>query len=274
MPADATSIRGGLAAGFPAGRAALVVYLMAGYPNRATSLASLRAAAHAGADVIELGVPYGDPLADGPVIAGAGHSARLQPGGFGLAEALDLCAEFTRTTPGAPPIAIMTYVNPILRLGFEPTARKAREAGAAGFIVPDLPPDNPMARRWIQAAHTAGLDTVFLVAPTSTPDRVSAAAGASTGFIYVVSSIGITGERAKIRDDLGDLVARVRAARDQGADVPVAIGFGVSSPEQAAQVAGLADGVVVGSAVVRRQTAPQAVAEFVGELAEAVRGAR
>ncbi len=275
MPNDATAAPAGLASGFPPERAALVVYLMAGYPDRATSLASLRAAARAGADVIELGVPYGDPLADGPVIANAGHAARLQHGGFGLREALDLAAEFIRTTPAAPPVALMTYVNPVLRLGFEETASRARSAGVAGFIIPDLPPDDPMARRWIGAAHAATLDTVFLVAPTSTTERLRAAVAASTGFIYVVSSVGITGERATVRTDLDDLVSRVRAARSEaGERTPVAVGFGVSSPEQASRVAGLADGVVVGSAIVRRQSDPTAVGEFVAELASAVRSPR
>jgi tryptophan synthase alpha chain len=255
--------------------AALVAYLMAGYPDRATSLASLRAAAAAGADVIELGVPYGDPLADGPVIADAGHASRLQPGGFGLAESVDLAAEFTSDAT-APPVALMTYFNPMLRLGLAETASRAAAAGVAGFIVPDLPPDNPMAVDWLEQAEERGLDTVFLVAPTSTAARIATVAAASSGFIYCVSSVGITGERAELRGDLAEFVERVKAARsgDRAGDIPVAVGFGVSDMEQAALIARIADGVVVGSAIVRRQGDPAAVGEFVARLAAAVREAR
>ena len=269
--------RPGLRRAFPVDRAALIVYLMAGYPDRATSLAALREATAAGADVIELGVPYGDPLADGPVIANAGHASRLQPGGFGLAETLELAAEFTGAAPAdAPPVALMTYFNPMLRMGLEQTARRAVEAGVSGFIVPDLPPDSPMAGPWLEAAESRGLDTVFLAAPTSTEDRVRTVAQAASGFIYAVSSVGITGERATLRDDLEPFLDRIRDARagNPTADIPVAVGFGVSTPEQAARIARIADGVVVGSAIVRRQEDPASVGAFVGELAAAVRTAR
>lgn len=258
----------GLARGFAHGRPALVVYVMAGYPDRATSLACLRAAAAAGADVIELGVPYGDPMADGPVIAAAGHAARAVPGGFGLAEALSLAAEFTTGVGDLPPVAMMTYCNPVLRMGVAEAARRAREAGIAGAILPDLPPE--VAREWTDAARAEGLDTVFLVAPTSTPERLALVAAASTGFVYCVSTTGITGERADVPDDLGALVGRVREATA----LPIAVGFGISTPEQASAVAGIADGVVVGSAVVKRQGEPGELGAFVSRLAEAVRGAR
>lgn len=257
----------GLEQAFEQGRPALVVYVMAGFPDRATSLASLRAAAEAGADLIELGVPYGDPLADGPVIAAAGHAARALPGGFGLVEALDLAAEFL-AEKAAPPVALMCYYNPILRLGLTETARRAREAGVGGFIVPDLPPDE--ADAWRDVASAEDIDTVFLVAPTSTPERIALVAGASTGFIYCVSTTGITGERAEVSDELGPLVERVKAETG----LPVAVGFGISTPEQAGVVARLADGVVVGSGVVKRQGDPAAVGEFVAALAEAVHSAR
>lgn len=265
----------GLRRGFPAGRAALIVYLMAGYPDRATSLASLRAAADAGADVIELGVPYGDPLADGPVIAGAGHASRLQPGGFGLAETLSLAGEFA-SAPGAPPVALMTYVNPMLRMGLPAVAARAAEAGVEGFIIPDLPFDSPMTGPWLLEAERFAIDTVQLTAPTSTEDRMRAVAERSQGFIYAVSSIGITGERARMRDDLGELVERMRTYRagNPVPDIPVAVGFGISTPERAGEVARLADGVVVGSAVVKRQGSADEVGAFVSDLAAAVRDAR
>jgi tryptophan synthase alpha chain len=263
----------GLARGFVRGPA-LVTYLMAGYPDREGSLEALRAAAASGADVIELGVPYADPVADGPVIVAAAEQARAQQGGFGLAETLALAAEFVADpgVPEAPPIALMTYLNPMLRFGLPKLAAAAAEAGISGFIVPDLPPDNPMAAQWLRAASAHALDTVFLAAPTSTPERIGKVAEASSGFIYLVSSLGVTGERGELPHELGELVGRVKAARGEHR-IPVAVGFGVSNPEQAAAVARLADGVIVGSAIVRRQDAPAALGAFVRELASAVHSA-
>lgn len=255
---------------FSSGRPALVTYLMAGYPDRATSLASVRAAAAAGADLIELGVPYGDPLADGPTIAEAAKVAQSAEGGFGLAETLALAGELT-SGGGVPPVALMTYLNPMLRYGFPRLATDAVAAGIGGFIVPDMPPDNPMTVRWLDAAETLGLDTVFLAAPTSTPGRLQTVAEASRGFIYVVSSVGVTGERGELPAELADLARRVRL---WSGEVPVAVGFGVSTPEQAAHVARIADGVIVGSAIVKRQGDPAAVGAFVTELADAVHAAR
>jgi tryptophan synthase alpha chain len=265
----------GLGRGFPPNRAALVVYLMAGYPDRAGSLAAMHVVADAGADVIELGVPYTDQLADGPVIVRASSDARHAAGGrFGLAETLKLAEEFVaeRRSTGVPcpPIALMTYLNPVIKFGFADAAAAMAGAGIAGAIIPDLPPDNPMSTDWLSASGPRGLDTVFLVAPTSTPERMKTVAEASTGFVYCVSSVGITGERAHLRDDLAEVVARVKL----WASVPVAVGFGVSTPEQAAEVARIADGVVVGSAVVRRQSDLDALYDFIGELASAVSAAR
>ncbi|MDO8880142.1 MAG: tryptophan synthase subunit alpha [Coriobacteriia bacterium] len=255
-----------LADAFPADRAALITYLMAGYPDRATSLASLRAAAGAGADVIELGVPYGDPLADGPVIAEAAKVAREQSGGFGLAESIALAAEFIGPDEAGamPPVVLMTYLNPMMRFGLPGAADEMRRAGVAGVIVPDMPPE--AARAWLTVS--SGIDTVFLAAPTSTDERLAVVAGASGGFVYCVSSTGVTGERAEIASGLGELVGRIRAHTA----LPVAVGFGVSTPEQAAEVARIADGVIVGSAIVKRQRDAAAVAELVGELRSAVGG--
>jgi len=260
----------GLGGAFTHGRPALITYLMAGYPDRETSLAALRAAAEAGADLIELGVPYADPLADGPTIVEAAKVARAAEGGFGLAETLALAAEFT-SDAAMPPVALMTYLNPMLRYGLPRLAEDAAASGVGGFIVPDMPPDNPMSVMWLPEAEDRGIDTVFLLAPTSTPDRFQTVAEASTGFIYVVSSVGVTGERSELPAGLAEFVERVKRAR-VAARPPVAVGFGISTAQQAALVAGMADGVIVGSAVVRRQADPHALGAFVADLATAVHG--
>ena len=255
----------GLGRAFAHGRPALVVYLMAGYPDRAGSLAAMRAVAAAGADLIELGVPYSDALADGPVIVRAAAEAmRASAGGFGLAEAIGVAGEFVRD-PGvgkAPPVALMTYANTLHRMGYSGAARRMRAAGVSGAIVPDMPPD--VARPWLEVS--GGLDTVFLVAPTSTPERMRQAGTASRGFVYVVSTTGVTGERAELSAEIGETVARVR----EHTRLPVAVGFGISTPEHAAQVASLADGVIVGSACVKRQHDAAGLGAFVRELADAM----
>ena len=200
----------GLSGAFSHGRPALVAYLMAGYPTRAESLAALRVLAEAGADLIELGVPYSDPLADGPVIRDAADAARAAAGGaFGLAETIDLAREFIASGKrDAPPVALMTYLNPLMRMGLPKAAIAMREAGIGGVIVPDLPPD--MAGPWLAASE--GIDTVFLAAPTSTPERLAKVGEMSRGFVYCVSSTGVTGERAELPDELVELVERVKAA--------------------------------------------------------------
>lgn len=244
----------------------LVTYLMAGYPDRSTSLTALHAVAEAGADVIELGVPYTDQLADGPVIVDASAEARKAAGGaFGLAESLALAEQFLAERPDAPPIVLMCYLNPIMRLGYDTAARAMLAAGVAGVIVPDLPPD--MAEAWLAAS--TGLATVFLAAPTSTPERLKRVGSGSSGFVYCVSTTGITGEREELPPQLAETVGRVR----RYTDLPVAVGFGISTPQQAQAVARIADGVVVGSACVKRQADPQVLRAFVAELAEAVHSA-
>lgn len=241
---------------------------MGGYPDRAGSLAALHALADAGADVIELGIPYADPLADGPVIREAADAARAAAGGaFGLAETIELARDFlAEAGDEAPPVVLMGYLNPLMRMGLPKAAAAIREAGVSGVIVPDLPPD--MAAPWLAAS--AGIDTVFLVAPTSTPERLAKVGEMSAGFVYCVSTTGVTGERSELPGELSDLVARVKATTA----LPVAVGFGVSTPEQAAIVSRSADGVVVGSAIVRRQRDPRALREFVSELAAAVHAGR
>lgn len=261
----------GLGRAFTTRRPALIAYLMAGYPERATSLAAIRAAVDAGADLIELGVPYGDPLADGRVIRDAGRTALASGWSlddtFGLVHELD-AGSVDRGSARAPaeiavqrpPVALMTYYNPLLQYGLEAAARAARESGVDGFIIPDLPPD--AADEWL--AVSEGLDTVFLVAPTSTDERIRLVAERSRGFVYCVSSLGVTGERAVLSESLPELVDRVRDMTD----APVAVGFGIGTPEKAAEVASFADGVVVGSAIVALQEGPERVAGFVRSLAE------
>jgi len=268
-PAPADSVPPtGLGRAFAPGRPALVAYLMAGYPTRGASLDALRVVAEAGADLIELGVPYADPLADGPTIRDAAEAARAAAdGAFGLAETIDLAREFiAEAGADAPPVALMTYLNPLMRMGLPRVATALRDAGIGGVIVPDLPPD--MAGPWLSASD--GIDTVFLAAPTSTPERLAKVGAMSRGFVYCVSSTGVTGERGELPPELGSLAARVKAATR----LPVAVGFGVSTPEQAAAVAGLADGVIVGSAIVRRQDDSAELRRFVAELAVAVHGQR
>ncbi len=223
--------------------------------------------AASGADLIELGVPYTDALADGPVIVRAANEAmRANDCGFGLSEAIELAAEFLGD-PGvddAPPVALMTYVNPIHQMGYDVAAERIRAAGISGVIVPDMPPD--VADPWLEAA--SGLDTVFLVAPTSTPERLELVGRLSGGFVYCVSTTGITGERAELPPELAQTVARVR----EHTSLPVAVGFGISTPEHAAAVARLADGVIVGSAIVKRQDDAALLGGFIAELAQVVRG--
>ncbi len=213
-------------------------------------------------------MPYTDALADGPVIVRAANEAmRANEGGFGLAEAIELAAEFLGD-PGveqAPPVALMTYVNPVYQMGYANAAERMRSAGISGVIIPDMPP--AVAGPWLEAAK--GLDTVFLVAPTSTSERLALVGERSGGFVYCVSTTGITGERADLPPELAETVARVRSYTT----LPVAVGFGISTPEQAAAVARIADGVIVGSAIVRRQEDAAALGEFIGDLADAVHGA-
>lgn len=225
-----------------AGRAALVVFVEAGDPDLATSGRLLPALASAGADVIELGIPFSDPLADGPTIQRS--SERALAAGATLGKALALIAS-ARAGGLATPVVVFSYANPILAMGEADFAHRAREAGADGVLVTDLPPEE--GRGFASILKSARLDPIYLLAPTSPDERLRRAASLSRGFVYLVSRSGITGARAALPDDLGPLVARVRRAVPR---LPVAVGFGISTPEQVRAVAALADGVVVGSAVV------------------------
>jgi tryptophan synthase alpha chain len=242
-------------------RAALMPYLMGGYPSPEDSLAAGLAAADAGADLIELGVPFSDPLADGPVIHAAGTAALAA--GVRPADVLEVCGTLSERVP----VVLMTYANVVLVDGADAYARRAADAGAAGLIVPDLPQEEAAAVR--AACDSAGIALVPLVAPSSTPERVAEVGERARGFVYAVSLAGTTGEREQLPPELPRLVERVRAA----ASVPVAVGFGISTPAQATAVGELADGVIVGSRVVRAagEGGAQAVGAVVAELAEALR---
>ena len=230
------------AAAKASGRAALVVFVEAGDPDLATTRRLLPALAEAGADVVELGIPFSDPLADGPVIQRA--SERGLASGSTLAGALALLADL-RASGFAAPVVVFSYANPILAMGEAEFAHRAADAGADGVLVTDLPPEE--GRGFASILKSARLDPVYLVTPTSDATRIRRAGSLSRGFLYVVSRAGITGARRDLPEGLAALVGRVRESVPR---LPLAVGFGLSTPEQVGAVAALADGVVVGSAVV------------------------
>lgn len=261
-PRGADALRGAFAACREEGRAALVLYTTAGYPSPESGLEVLRALADGGADVIELGVPFSDPLADGPTIQHSSYEAIRQ--GVDLPWALDLLRRFRaeRDTP----VVVFTYLNPVLNYGAEAFERDAREAGADGVLLTDLPAGaDPELERLFEESP---MDLVRLIAPTTRPERVREIAAHARGFLYYVSRTGVTGAREELAAGLAAEVAAVRAATD----VPVAVGFGISSPEQAHTVAGLADGVVVGSALVSLlgSEGPEAARDYVARLRAAM----
>ncbi len=222
-------------------RAALVGYLPAGFPDKQTAIRAVLAMAEAGADVIEVGLPYSDPLMDGPVIADAVHQALRN--GTRVRDVLDTVHAIADAGTAA---LVMTYWNPVDHYGVEAFARDLAGAGGAGLITPDLTPEE--AAPWLAASDRYGLDRVFLVAPSSTTQRIAQITGVCRGFVYAASLMGITGTRDAVSEGAGRLVARVR----EHTGLPVAVGLGVSNRDQAAEVAGFADGVIVGSAFVRR----------------------
>ena len=248
------------------GRAALVGYLPAGFPSVPAATAAARALVAAGVDIVEIGVPYSDPLMDGPVIQRAVE--RALAGGVRLADVLATVGEVAAT--GAPVLA-MSYWNPVERYGVERFAAALDEAGAAGLITPDLLPEE--AGDWLAAAARHRLAPVFLVAPSSTDERIRAVGRVGGGFVYAASTMGVTGARDEVSARAPALVARVRGL----VGLPVAVGLGVSTAAQAAEVAGFADGVIVGSAFVRclldetdHEAGVAALARLAGELAAGV----
>jgi len=224
------------------GRPAFIPFIMAGDPDLGTTAALLEALAAGGADVIELGVPFSDPIADGPVNQRA--AVRALAAGTKLSAILQLVARH-RDKLGIP-IVLFTYFNPIHARGVERFAEQAAASGVDGVLCVDLPPEEG-EREFIPAMREQGVDTIFLLAPTSTRDRVAKVAACSSGFVYYVSRTGVTGERAALPSELVRDVKKLR--RRLG--LPLAVGFGISTPEQVAAVGDIADGVVVGSALVR-----------------------
>ncbi len=249
------------------GEKALIPFLMAGDPDLSTTSELLVAFEEAGADLLEIGVPFSEPLADGPAIQRATHRA-LQKGTtlkgiLGFVERMR-----TRTQL---PLILMSYINPILRMGPGEFAKRAVGAGVDGVIIPDLPPEE--AQGFEEAWGAVGVHLIFLAAPTSTPERLALIARHSQGYIYYVSVKGVTGIRERLADDLQIPLHRLRRLTSK----PIAVGFGIGTPHQAAQVARLADGVIVGSAIVERiekgtgqSRVVQGVAGFVRELKEAL----
>jgi tryptophan synthase alpha chain len=248
-------------------RAALIGYLPAGFPDKDTAIKAALAMAAAGADVIEVGLPYSDPLMDGPVIADAVYKALKN--GTRIADVLDTVRAIADAGTAA---VVMTYWNPVDQYGVEAFARDLANAGGSGLITPDLTPEE--AGDWLEISDKYGLDRVFLVAPSSTTERIAEIAGVSSGFVYAVSLMGITGTRDAVSSSAAGLVTRTR----QHTDLPVAVGLGVSNRDQAREVAGFADGVIVGSAFVRRlgdapdsASAIEAAGALAADLASGVR---
>jgi tryptophan synthase alpha chain len=223
------------------GHPGLVTYVTAGDPDLPRSEAILRTLDRAGADVLEVGVPFSDPLADGPVIQRA--TERALASGTTLPRVLDMIAHVRKDI--AAPIVIFSYANPILRMGAATFAERARRAGVDGVLVLDLPIEEAGHFRGIMAEH--GIDTIFLLSPTTTDERLRKAAALGSGFLYAISRLGVTGARDQIAAGAREMVERVRAA----SDLPVAIGFGISRPEHVREVGAWADAAVVGSALVK-----------------------
>jgi tryptophan synthase alpha chain len=223
------------------GKRAFVGFVTAGDPSLERTEEIALEMDRAGVDVLELGVPFSDPLADGPVIQRS--SERALRAGATLAGILDLVRRIRRRSE--IPLLLFSYLNPLFRYGLDRLVAEARDSGADGVLVTDLPPEE--ADSWLLAARGAGLDTVFLAAPTSPDARLRSVARSSSGFVYAVSRTGVTGEQGSLSSDAGALVARIKSVTE----IPVAVGFGISTPEQVASAATVADAVVVGSALVR-----------------------
>ncbi|WP_131737772.1 tryptophan synthase subunit alpha [Actinomadura roseirufa] len=257
------------------GRAALVGYLPAGFPTRDGAIEAARVMVDAGCDVIEIGLPYTDPMMDGPTIQDAVHQALV-----GGARVADVFRTVEAVAATGVPTLVMTYWNPVDRYGVDAFARDLAGAGGAGLITPDLTPEE--GGDWLAASDAHGLDRVFLVALSSTDERIETITRASRGFVYAASLMGVTGARSAVDTGAPRLVERTREiiAADGGA-LPVGLGLGVGTGAQAAEVAGFADGVIVGSAFIRRLLdAPDpaaglaAVRSLTEELAEGVRKGR
>ncbi|KOX21877.1 tryptophan synthase subunit alpha [Streptomyces sp. NRRL F-6491] len=262
-----------LAAAKAEDRAALIAYLPAGFPTVDGGIAAIRAVFDGGADVVEVGLPHSDPVLDGPVIQTADDIALR--GGVRIADVMRTVREAHEAT--GKPVLVMTYWNPIDRYGVERFTEELAAAGGAGCILPDLPVQE--SALWREHADKHGLATVFVVAPSSRDARLATITAAGSGFVYAASLMGVTGTRASVGEQAADLVRRTRAAVEPGRDLPVCVGLGVSDAAQAKEVAAFSDGVIVGSAFVKRildadgdeAAGLAAVRELAAELAEGVR---
>lgn len=241
------------------GRPALVGYLPAGFPTVEESVAAAVALGQNGADVIEIGIPYSDPVMDGPVIQAA--TTKALANGFRVADVFTVVRAVAEQTDAVP--VVMTYWNPVLQTGVDEFARRLAEAGGAGIITPDLIPDE--ASEWFAASEAHGLDRIFLVAPSTTRERMNMTVGAASGFVYAVSVMGVTGTRDQVSSAAEDVVRR---AREAGAE-RVCVGLGVSSREHVLEIGAYADGVIVGTALVRAlgEGGPDAVGRLAAHLA-------
>jgi tryptophan synthase alpha chain len=248
------------------GQAALIPFITAGDPSLDSTAKALRVLDQNGADMIELGVPYSDPLADGPVIQAA--ATRALQNGTTLERVLDVVR--TVAPELRSPIILFTYYNPILNMGVEKFLQTIYEAGVRGLVVPDLPLEE--SHVLLDPAEKAGIEVILLIAPTSPPDRVAAIAAKSQGFIYVVSATGVTGVRTEVAKGVKVMIEQLRVITDK----PIAVGFGISQPEHAKQVIDWnADGAIVGSAMVRKLAEPEgglhAIADLCKTLKQAIR---
>ncbi len=222
-------------------RTALIPYITVGYPDTATTLKVVSLLAGSGCDIIELGIPFSDPLADGATIQRASYEALRQ--GVTPHLCLEVAKELRQQVE--IPLVFMTYYNPVLKFGLEQFCSKCAEAGIDGLIIPDLPPEEGQELEKSSRGH--GLDLIYLLSPASTADRIRLVVGKASGFIYLVSLTGVTGARDELPQELEDFVARVRASTEK----PLCVGFGVSTPEQAQRIAKVADGVIVGSRIIQ-----------------------
>jgi tryptophan synthase alpha chain len=243
------------------GRAALIGYLPTGFPDVPTSIAAMTALVESGCDLVEVGVPYSDPGMDGPTIAAATEAALA--GGVRVRDTLAAVEAISNAGGRA---VVMTYWNPVLRKGVDAFARDLASAGGYGLITPDLIPEE--ADDWLAASEAHDLDRIFLVAPSSTHERLAKTIGVTRGFVYAASTMGVTGARDAVSNSAPELVSRIREV----SDIPVGVGLGVRSGEQAAQIGSYSDGVIVGSALVAAlQDGLAAVRSLTGELAGGVR---
>jgi tryptophan synthase alpha chain len=244
------------------GKKAFIPYVMAGDPDLEKTKDFVRLFEECGADIVEIGVPFSDPLADGPTIQRA--SERALQNGVTLRKVITYVRGFSQEI--GIPIVLMTYYNPVFKYGLDLFVSDARDAGVDGVIIPDLPPDE--AGEFIRRARKAHLNTIFLLAPTSDVDRIERVVKASTGFIYYVSITGITGSALLLDGSMEVLLAKIREHTDK----PIAVGFGVSTPEEASAVARVSDGVIVGSAIVKRlQSPPDELKQYLSSLRDAIR---